>query len=75
MFYILRHPRHHTLFMRNSRAAMEFDFFTIVFVFHMFTDTGQSKNSHQHFVTMERLTTESAVNINWHAFKCVINTS
>ncbi len=58
MLYVLRHPHQHTLFMRNSRAAMELYFLTIVFVFHMFTDTGQSKNSHQHFITMERLTTE-----------------
>jgi hypothetical protein len=66
IFEVLRHPRQHMLFMRNSRAAMELFLFTIVFVFHMFTVTGQSKNSHQDFITLEHLTTEdpeSAVNM------------
>jgi hypothetical protein len=72
IFYVQRHPHQHTLFMHNSRAAIEFDFFTIVFVFHMFTDAGQSKNSRQQFIIMKRLTTEDRENAVNMLFKFVI---
>ncbi len=66
MFYELRHLCQNALIVCIFYATIKFDFLQSFFVFHMFTDIGQSKNSHQHFITMENLTTEdrkSAVNM------------